>query len=319
MKKIESESSFSFLEIPFKNKSNINKNKEYYKKLVNDSDDKIKYNFKNNKENIIHEDTNQDEIQENINSKIVSQNDIYDPIFLGYEIGIPFLFKRYLKKQKLNFNFKYVNKNSIIISDSSKIIKEFPVIYYKEIHENENVIENVLETNLNDKLSGKDNSNIYYNKLIFDNDINSIIIFKKNNYVKKLKKLENQKYLESIREGKKYKPEKINLKEYKLQIKYRLNFYYMENLNDLEMIIKSVIKKSSYVPKVKIARSGSEFVYRFLQNIYGVGKNTAKLISEKIESLSGLNVTNYEIGNDIMKKIKNILNCKDPNKNIRMI
>ncbi|KAG0419003.1 hypothetical protein EQH57_0608, partial [Dictyocoela roeselum] len=151
-----------------------------------------------------------------------------------------------------------------------------------------------------------------------------IILLEKKSFLRKEQKKETERYKISILKHEKYVPNVIKCNDYIFQLKNNVNIFYVEEIGELPRIIKSFIRKSVFVPKVKISKNSSEFVERFLSFIPGISPEVGREISIKFGNLkklkdiecSNLSISDSNRNKKVCEKIRRILNSHDENERI---
>lgn len=316
------QSSISFLELPFKRKISLSLNEPYLQKLEgsgnNISENPVSTEIKLGTRKI-------DDDKKNTN--FVISNAFIDPIFADCLIALPRLFDKMLEKVHLPFVFEKREDNILSVRDTKNGIKvDIPVFKYKDFYKY-NKGRHVKQYEIhNIKTDLKDDSHAecIFESIECSKKFSHIILLEKKSFLRKEQKKETERYKISILKHEKYVPNVIKCNDYIFQLKNNVNIFYVEEIGELPRIIKSFIRKSVFVPKVKISKNSSEFVERFLSFIPGISPEVGREISIKFGNLkklkdiecSNLSISDSNRNKKVCEKIRRILNSHDENERI---
>ncbi|KAG0440970.1 hypothetical protein DMUE_1386 [Dictyocoela muelleri] len=340
------QSSISFLELPFKRKNSLSINEPYFKKLegIDEKmseviDPKImnpKINPQIRNPEIMNPEIMNPEIMNpeimnpennyktNLNS--TTQNIFIDPIFADLLISIPNIFDKMLKKEQPPFVYERGNKNILSIFNTRNGEKiKIPVLEYKYFYKYLKNADKEYDCVKNPDNPFKNDQNIdFMNLLKSDKKIRFIILLQKKSFLRKEQKKETERYKKHVLNQEKYVPNIIKGDDYIFQLNNNVNIFYIDQTNELARVIKNIVRKSDFVPKVKISKNSQEFIENFLNSIPGISQENSKSLSLKFKNLKDLkNVKNEDLSIEdlnrkkrVLAKILRILNSYDENERI---
>ncbi|EJW05139.1 hypothetical protein EDEG_00750, partial [Edhazardia aedis USNM 41457] len=254
-KQIEPNNSSSFIEIPFL----IHYNNDFSQEIVN-------MRTKNSAKSEIHLTKNKTEYKDCTQYGTIPS--FYDPIFYPYIIEIPFnLFKIIKDTSKISFSYKICDCSTF------RIKKDGLDIYLADI----------VEFN---------NNNFDH---IINSDTKNLFILNRRSFIVWENKQNLKEYKNSLTSGFKYREiknsEAIQNRLIKLQIKYNINVYFIETLEDILLVMKSIITvlKNSVKSKIKVKtfkeENKNDYLNYAISKIPGLGMNVAKFFSSRYKSL----------------------------------
>lgn len=281
-KREKSNDSLSLIDIPFViGGDNLTRNSQYLRKFSNDKiskNDKKKYKRKGkgtkmddpNNNYGPNKDMSSSEDVAEIEKKLPSLEEPMELAFVPYQFIFPIIIRKKMfgELRTLNCSFaetSFVRMKSLV----NQVVRLFPVLDCKK----------------GKLLSG----------LLEFKSYNLIFLYRFKEYESILRKEDKKEYLESLSNGTPFsrnnKLEEERLEIFQFQIENKVNFFYIENGEDLTFALKRIIlfKETSYVPKVKKFSDDREgFLINMLKTIPGISKNVSTAIAKKFGRLEDI-------------------------------
>ncbi|TBU07495.1 hypothetical protein CWI36_0266p0010 [Hamiltosporidium magnivora] len=280
-KTTHSDSSLILIETPFKvNEEDIKENRKYISKFdINLLDenkifDEIEINeIKKTVKNSESEKNFNFEIKQNEDSNILfhkTEGCFIDPLFYKYKFEIPNLLKK-IVDSVVNKNFRYFySENNILLLRN---VLDNSILFSALVCEYERLFD------LKDEH--------FSTKIIF--------ILGREKYVKKLKTNQRLEYKKALEEHKTHdffdKVKDLRKKTFMFQLKFHVNFIFIESnediLREFKVMIKFLETPKVFIPKVKKHKADQkkEFFKYILTKIPGISITVGIALSDKFSSL----------------------------------